>query len=1583
MTVASYVTPTQSYVGNGTTTTFVYGFRILNANDLDVTVNGIPQTSGYTVTGINAPGGGSVIFGVAPASGVTVVLSRTTDLTQLLDYQDHDAFPAESHEFALDKLTLIAQDHDYRIQTPAAIGHQTLVMDNNVGIAWRDHPGGVPQITLVMTAANQMNVQSPNHMILNAIGGSIITQSPIVAQHSDGMYLNGPLHLAYLTTASDGLRLGEKDIDAAIRLPDMTYCLWLGDPAAQPYTGITLIGQPAHIKGDLYLSGRLSLPAWPIGAVYGMSPDGNYHTLLGVNQDTFVQLGHTSHPAVTIWPAIVDVRGQIYLGTEKYLTWRSADNTRDERLIGLGVKDACTDLPPEVTDTIYVASPNALVSTSIYGPVCASGGRFHVHEDFTVSGDASVAGNFEVHGPDTHVFGNLLVDGTITGAGGGASGGISPGIITAIGDLIVGSGVGTVQRFGVGASGTVLTSDPAAPLRVAWVLPSTATLENDAVTNAKLRDSAGTSVIGRASGATGDPADIQATADGQILRRSVGALAFGAIDLGWTTVAGLLPEAKGGTNATTFASARTNLSVYSKAEVDAKITGGGGGLPVLTYTQPLQGQDALGASRDLLRLFGEDLYLNEGLGRAVIWREESTGDPALLMVHHTETAGGDQAIVWIQGGPTNSATPTAFSGVRIGLGNKGLWWIGSENDGLLRVAHGINRQAILTFDDEHNSAGVTGDFIVPGAFQNPDVLQRTIFTARGDILVATAAGTAFALPAGPTGYLLTADPAVPAGLRWASPATASGAILRSIVNAKGDLIVGTAPDTVDRLPGSATNGFVLTYDSTTATGLKWAAGGAGGGAPTAAQYVLLASDAALPNAGLLAAGAGLSLAGAQLSVAAGGITNAMLRDGVATSVVGRASGTSGDVADIQATSDGHVFRRLSGTLGWSYVTNAMLTWGPNATGVFGRASATAGLSDQIQATADTQVLRRSAGTLGFGTIDLATYTTGALTTARGGVPTGGTNGQVLAKTADTDYAVAWIPAPAGGGGDGLTLPLANNTPLTWLDSTGAVTNAVTLLSSNILALRPGPTGSSVQILPGNSAAVATIGLATINNSTAAGVNNAFVRAQIPAASTGYAAVQTTRGTENYAIGIASGTTDLVFATALDLTTGRFLTANASGVNIPGTLTVTGALTMPNDTVTNAKLANMTAPAFKGRTTTGTGDPEDLTATQATAMLNLFTGALRGLVPSGGTGTTFLRGDGTWQVPAGGGGGVTFPLDNNVPVSWKDTPGGATVNALNFFTDNVFYCGPTTYPTVIRGTAVTVQSATTFDSTVTVTGALTMPNDTVTNVKLANMATQTFKGRTTAATGDPEDLTATQATAMLNLFTTTSVKGLAPGSTGGTTNFLRADGTWAVPPGTGGGGIADTIINAKGDLIVGASPDTPAILTAGADFRYLRSNSAATNGLDWITSSSLVVDSFTAKGEIIVGTSANAAQWLTVGTNGQVLTADSAETGGVKWADAGVRVWANINAAGDWVGSTFGIGTTAKQATGVYRITFAQAFPTANSYVATTATQGAAATSTQTVNKVNAAYLEVNNRSIGTTPALVDGAFFIIVCGVMA
>ena len=148
-----------------------------------------------------------------------------------------------------------------------------------------------------------------------------------------------------------------------------------------------------------------------------------------------------------------------------------------------------------------------------------------------------------------------------------------------------------------------------------------------------------------------------------------------------------------------------------------------------------------------------------------------------------------------------------------------------------------------------------------------------------------------------------------------------------------------------------------------------------------------------------------------------------------------------------------------------------------------------------------------------------------------------------------------------------------------------------------------------------------------------------------------------------------------------------------------------------------------------------------------------------------------------------------------------------------------------------------------DQTITLTGnvtgsgtgsfATTIAANAVANSMLAQVATATFKGRVTAATGDVETLTGTQATTLLDTVTT-SLKGLAPASGGGSLNFLRADGTWAVPAGLNGGTVTMvSVVTANGVSGSVATPTTtPAItLTLGA----ITPSSVAATGA--ITSSS--------------------------------------------------------------------------------------------------------------------------------------------------
>ena len=125
MTVSSE-TNKVTYNGNGSTDTFAYTFRILDDDDIlvqkRVTSTGVLttliKTTDYSVTGVGEDAGGNVVL-VDPAtdapSGSTIVLTRNLSLLQETDYNEYDTFPAESHETALDRLTMIAQQQQEEI----------------------------------------------------------------------------------------------------------------------------------------------------------------------------------------------------------------------------------------------------------------------------------------------------------------------------------------------------------------------------------------------------------------------------------------------------------------------------------------------------------------------------------------------------------------------------------------------------------------------------------------------------------------------------------------------------------------------------------------------------------------------------------------------------------------------------------------------------------------------------------------------------------------------------------------------------------------------------------------------------------------------------------------------------------------------------------------------------------------------------------------------------------------------------------------------------------------------------------------------------------------------------------------------------------------------------------------------------------------------------------------------------------------------------------------------------------------------------------------------------------------------------
>lgn len=157
MTVSSTSTSV-SYTGDASTTSFPVTFaffgtgtdaelrvieRVIATGVETVLVNG----TDYTVTG-GSGSTGAVVATTAPAATKRWTIERATTQTQETDYVENDPFPAETHEAALDRLTMIGQegyslaDRSFKFAASSSTTASTAVPDPSAGAALVWNSGG-------------------------------------------------------------------------------------------------------------------------------------------------------------------------------------------------------------------------------------------------------------------------------------------------------------------------------------------------------------------------------------------------------------------------------------------------------------------------------------------------------------------------------------------------------------------------------------------------------------------------------------------------------------------------------------------------------------------------------------------------------------------------------------------------------------------------------------------------------------------------------------------------------------------------------------------------------------------------------------------------------------------------------------------------------------------------------------------------------------------------------------------------------------------------------------------------------------------------------------------------------------------------------------------------------------------------------------------------------------------------------------------------------------------------------------------------------------------------------------------------
>jgi hypothetical protein len=195
----------------------------------------------------------------------------------------------------------------------------------------------------------------------------------------------------------------------------------------------------------------------------------------------------------------------------------------------------------------------------------------------------------------------------------------------------------------------------------------------------------------------------------------------------------------------------------------------------------------------------------------------------------------------------------------------------------------------------------------------------------------------------------------------------------------------------------------------------------------------------------------------------------------------------------------------------------------------------------------------------------------------------------------------------------------------------------------------------------------------------------------------------------------------------------------------------------------------------------------------------------------------------------------------------------------------------------------ITGTNTGDQTITLTGnvtgsgtgsfAATIANDAVDNTKLSNMAQSTLKGRATASTGDPEDLSASQVRTILNVADGAEVNVNADwDAVSGDTQILNKPATFTPSSHTHGNITNDGKVGSTSGLpVVTTTAGAVTTLALGTANQVLRVNSGATGvefGAGFDAASPPAIGNTTPAAGTFTTLTANTS--LTLGTSG-ILT----------------------------------------------------------------------------------------------------------------
>lgn len=169
-----------NYQGNGVTTEFQVPFPFLEGEDIyiqkqlaDTTVVNLTYGTDYSVTGAGNASGGTVVLTTAPSASEVISVYRSVPLTQEVDYRENEIFPAETHEEALDKLTMEVQQLQEQADRAIRISRFSDTDPETVVTQVERIYDSIDNVDIVADNISDINTVSANTSNVTIVAGSI------------------------------------------------------------------------------------------------------------------------------------------------------------------------------------------------------------------------------------------------------------------------------------------------------------------------------------------------------------------------------------------------------------------------------------------------------------------------------------------------------------------------------------------------------------------------------------------------------------------------------------------------------------------------------------------------------------------------------------------------------------------------------------------------------------------------------------------------------------------------------------------------------------------------------------------------------------------------------------------------------------------------------------------------------------------------------------------------------------------------------------------------------------------------------------------------------------------------------------------------------------------------------------------------------------------------------------------------------------------------------------------------------------------------------------------------------------------